>query len=123
MVHVAPGSWPPSWSQNEVKVLIDRKSYPYSSSVETIGPGERKKQRPRSWLALSSPGRLRLCLLCIPGMLFRVAFVCLPQEASHSTSLLGCTGPPSEPMSRTRKCSLWGPLLEGVVLSQSFLRL
>ena len=23
MVHVAPGSRPPSWSQNEVKVLID----------------------------------------------------------------------------------------------------
>ena len=40
MVHVAPGSWPPSWSQNEVKVLIDAEPSLYSSSVETPGPGE-----------------------------------------------------------------------------------
>ena len=42
MVHVAPGSQPPSWSQNQVKVLVDAESSLYSSSVETPGPGGKR---------------------------------------------------------------------------------
>ena len=57
MVHVAPGSWPPSWSQNEVKVLIDAEPSLYSSSVETPGPGEKIFSDPG--LALPSAGLAR----------------------------------------------------------------
>ena len=51
MVRVAPGSRPPSWSQNEIKVLVDAESSLYSSSVETPGPGEKMFSDPG--LALS----------------------------------------------------------------------
>ena len=35
MVHVAPGSRSPFWSQNQVKVLIDRESSFHISSTQT----------------------------------------------------------------------------------------
>ena len=51
MVHVRFGSWPPSWPQNEVKVLVDAESFLYSSSIETPGPARPWREnvtRPRS---------------------------------------------------------------------------
>ena len=51
MVRVAPGSRPPSWSQNEIKVLVDAESSLYSSSIETLGPARPWREnvtRPRS---------------------------------------------------------------------------
>ena len=75
MVHVAPGSRPPSWSQNEVKVLIDAESSLYSSSIETPGPARPWREnvtRPRS-----SAGLPRLYpFWIIPSDLF--PFLCLP---------------------------------------------
>ena len=51
MVHVRFGSRPPSWSQNQVKVLVDAESSLYSSSIETPGPARPWREnvlRPRS---------------------------------------------------------------------------
>ena len=51
MVHVRFGSRPPSWPQNEVKVLVDAESSLYSSSIETPGPARPWREnvtRPRS---------------------------------------------------------------------------
>ena len=46
MVHVAPGSRPPSWSQNEVKVLIDAESSLFIATPEKPGPGLARKLDP-----------------------------------------------------------------------------
>ena len=51
MVHVRFGPRPPSWPQNEVKVLVDAESSLYSSSIETPGPARPWREnvtRPRS---------------------------------------------------------------------------
>ena len=71
MVHVRFGSRPPSWPQNEVKVLVDAESSLYSSSIETPGPARPWREnvlRPRSPAGLprlypfwSFP---RICSLC-----------------------------------------------------------
>ena len=75
MVRVGSGSRPPSWSQNEVKVLIDAESSLYSSSIETPGPARPWREnvtRPRS-----SAGLPRLYpFWIIPSDLF--PFLCLP---------------------------------------------
>ena len=73
MVHVAPGSWPPSWSQNEVKVLIDAEPSLYSSSVETPGPGETFSTT--QVLRCHQPGWLDLPFFILPSDLFPL--VCL----------------------------------------------
>ena len=75
MVHVRFGSRPPSWPQNEVKVLVDAESSLYSSSIETPGPARPWREnvtRPRS-----SAGLPRLYpFWIIPSDLF--PFLCLP---------------------------------------------
>ena len=74
MVHVRFGSRPPSWPQNEVKVLVDAESSLYSSSIETPGPARPWREnvlRPRS-----SAGLPRLYpFWIIPSDLF--PFLCL----------------------------------------------
>ena len=74
MVRVGSGSRPPSWSQNQVKVLVDAESSLYSSSIETPGPARPWREnvlRPRS-----SAGLPRLYPFWIlPSDLF--PFLCL----------------------------------------------
>jgi len=94
MVRVAPGSRPPSWSQNEVKVLIDAESSLYSSSIETPGPARPWREnvtRPRS-----SAGLPRLYpFWIIPSDLFPL--LCLPTPyLSFCLITLGCSAQPRD---------------------------
>ena len=80
MVHVVPGSQPPSWSQNEVEVLIDRKSSPYIAAPKKF-PALARKCSATPVLGCHQPGRLgRAFYGSFPRTLSRVALsVCLRQ--------------------------------------------
>ena len=114
MVHVRFGSRPPSWPQNEVKVLVDAESSLYSSSIETPGPARPWREnvlRPRS-----SAGLLRLYPFWIlPSDLFPL--LCLQPLFSSRFKTVGLLS--AQP--RAAASAAWGARCDCSTLSSSCL--
>ena len=104
MLPLVPGR-PPSWSQNEVKVLIDAESSLYSSSIETPGPGEKMFCDPGLAISRSchQPGAY-IYIYCFPFSVYNPGSLVLFDQSGCSAQPRAAAAWPGAPGAHAR-CS------------------